>query len=307
MTGATPNTSRLLVLAAALCFATTGTAQELGPAGLEPVAVGAARIAVGGALLALFAWWLGRRRPTTRRASEMAPATLGAIAVAVAVYQLSFFASVRLTGVAVGTVVALGSAPAFAGLAGRLAGEGPLGARWALSTALACGGVALLVVAGAGATEIDPLGIGLALVSGSGYATYTVASKRLLSAGHAPEQVMACGFGAAALLLLPVLILAGGAELATPGGIGLAVYLGVVPTALAYVLFARGLRRISAGETATLTLAEPLTAAALGVLVLGEHPGALAALGAAITLAGLVVLAVPVPAWPRRLTPAPVR
>src|SRR4051794_4616241 len=52
MTGATPNTSRLLVLAAALCFATTGTAQELGPAGLEPVAVGAARIAVGGALLA---------------------------------------------------------------------------------------------------------------------------------------------------------------------------------------------------------------------------------------------------------------
>src|SRR4051794_41580556 len=74
MTGATKNSSCLLVLAAALCFATTGTAQELGPAGLEPVAVGAARIAVGGALLALFAWWLGRRRPTTRRVSEMAPA-----------------------------------------------------------------------------------------------------------------------------------------------------------------------------------------------------------------------------------------
>jgi DME family drug/metabolite transporter len=307
MFGATPNSSRLLVLAAALCFATTGTAQELGPEGLEPVAVGAARIAVGGSLLALFAWWLGRRRHASKSVREMPPARLGAIAMAVAVYQLSFFAAVHLTGVAVGTVVALGSAPAFAGLAGRLAGDGPLGSRWALSTALACAGVTLLVVAGAGATEIDPLGIGLALVSGSGYATYTVASKRLLSDGHAPEQVMAFGFGAAALLLTPVLVLAGGAELATPQGLGLALYLGLVPTALAYILFARGLKRITAGETATLTLAEPLTAAALGVLVLGEHPGALAGLGAAITLTGLVVLAMPAPSWPRRLAPAPVR
>jgi DME family drug/metabolite transporter len=303
-TAAGLNTSRLLVLLAALCFATTGTAQELGPAGLEPVAVGSARIAVGGALLALFAYWQNRRNPSWKRVREMPPATLAAIAVAVAAYQLSFFAAVHLTGVAVGTVVALGSAPAFAGLAGRIAKDAPLGPRWAVSTALACTGVALLVIAGAGATEIDPLGIGLALVSGSGYATYTVASKRLLNNGHAPEQVMACGFGAAAILLLPVLVLAGGAQLATPGGLTLALYLGLIPTALAYVLFARGLRRLSAGETATLTLAEPLTAAALGVLVLGERPGALAAVGAAITLAGLVVLALPSPSRRLRVAPA---
>jgi DME family drug/metabolite transporter len=303
------NASRLLVLLAALCFATTGTAQELGPSGLEPVAVGAARIAVGGALLALFAWWQNRRRPSWKRVRDIPPATLAAIAVAVAAYQLSFFAAVHLTGVAVGTVVALGSAPAFAGLAGRVAGDAPLGRRWTVSTALACTGVALLVIAGSGAAAIDPLGIGLALVSGSGYATYTVASKRLLSNGHAPEQVMACGFGAAAILLSPVLVLAGGAELATTQGLTLALYLGLIPTALAYVLFARGLRRLSAGETATLTLAEPLTAAALGVLVLGERPGALAAVGAAITLAGLVVLALPTAARPKpvRLAPAPVR
>jgi DME family drug/metabolite transporter len=298
------NTSRLLVLLAALCFATTGTAQELGPSGLEPVAVGAARIAVGGSLLALFAYWQNRRRPSWKRVREMPRATLAAIAVAVAAYQLSFFAAVHLTGVAVGTVVALGSAPAFAGLAGRIAKDAPLGPRWAVSTALACTGVALLVIAGSGATRIDPLGIGLALVSGSGYATYTVASKRLLNNGHAPEQVMACGFGAAAILLSPVLILAGGAQLATTQGLTLALYLGLIPTALAYVLFARGLKRLSAGETATLTLAEPLTATALGVLVLGERPGALAAVGAAITLAGLVVLALPAPLRRIRLATA---
>jgi drug/metabolite transporter, DME family len=287
------NSSRLLVLLAALCFATTGTAQELGPSGLEPVAVGAARIAVGGALLALFAWWQNRRRPSWKRVRDIPPATLAAIAVAVAAYQLSFFAAVHLTGVAVGTVVALGSAPAFAGLAGRVAGDAPLGRRWTVSTALACTGVALLVIAGSGAAAIDPLGIGLALVSGSGYATYTVASKRLLSNGHAPEQVMACGFGAAAILLSPVLVLAGGAELATTQGLTLALYLGLIPTALAYVLFARGLRRLSAGETATLTLAEPLTAVLLGAVVLGERPGAVAIAGAALVLAGLLVLAAP--------------
>jgi DME family drug/metabolite transporter len=185
-----------------------------------------------------------------------------------------------------------------------MAGDAPLGPRWAVSTALACTGVALLVIAGSGATRIDPLGIGLALVSGSGYATYTVASKRLLDNGHAPEQVMACGVGAAAILLSPVLILAGGAQLVTTQGLTLALYLGLIPTALAYVLFARGLRRLSAGETATLTLAEPLTAAACGVLVLGERPGALAAVGAAITLAGLVVLALPAPLRRIRLAAA---
>src|SRR3954469_20023019 len=164
--------SRLLVLLAAICFATTGTAQELGP-DVQPVAVGAARIAVGGALLAAIAWWLSRRRRATAasgpvgagRPARMAPGVLAAIAVAVAIYQLAFFAAVHLTGVAVGTVVALGSAPAVAGLAGRLAGDAPLGRRWALSTALACAGVALLVLAGAGAADIDLRGIGLALVS----------------------------------------------------------------------------------------------------------------------------------------------
>ena len=48
------------------------------------------------------------------------------------------------------------------------------------------------------------------------------------------------------------------------------LFLGVVPTAVAYVLFARGLRGLQASEAATITLAEPVTAAALGVFVLGE-------------------------------------
>jgi DME family drug/metabolite transporter len=147
-------------------------------------------------------------------------------------------------------------------------------------------------------------GIALALCSGAGYAGYAVAGKRMLDGGGAPEAVMAAVFASAAVMLLPVLAVAPTQGLFTTEGVALALYLGAVPTALAYVLFARGLERIGAGETATLTLAEPLTATALGLLVLGERPGAAAAAGAALVLAGLVLLALG-PRAPSRAEAAP--
>jgi drug/metabolite transporter, DME family len=275
--------ARLQVLLAALCFGTTGTAQAVGP-GASPVAVGAARIVFGGLLLALVARGLRVRLPRVG-------APLIGMAVAVAVYQLSFFAAIRLTGVAVGTVVAIGTGPAAAGALGRLVNGERLSARWAQATALAAAGVVLL--AGDGGAAVDPTGVALAVTSGVGYASYTVLSKRMLDAGEAPEGVMAAGFGGAGLLLLPVLVAAGPGFLATPGGLAMAVYLAAVPTALAYVLFSHGLRRLSSGETATLVLAEPLTASALGVAALGEHPSAIAGAGALLVLAGLLVLAAP--------------
>jgi drug/metabolite transporter, DME family len=196
---------------------------------------------------------------------------------------------VKLTGVAVGTVVAIGTGPAAAGLLGRFVNRERLTARWGLATACAAAGVLLLACGGGG--TVDPSGIALAVAAGVGYAASTVLSKRLLVSGAAPEGVMAAGFGGAAVLLVPVLLLAGPGFLVDPAGLGMAVYLGAIPTALAYVLFARGLRSLSSGETATLVLAEPLTAALLGVVALGEQPSLTAAIGAALVLAGLVILA----------------
>ncbi|HEX8085181.1 MAG TPA: EamA family transporter [Solirubrobacteraceae bacterium] len=287
---------RALVLLAAVLFGTTGTAQALGPGG-SPLSVGAARVAVGAALLALAAWAVERHRRSaasqTRGATPAWPlGALAGAAVGIAGYQLSFFAAVDDTGVAVGTVVALGSAPALAGLLGRVVDGSPLTRRWAACTALATAGVVLLVLAGSDA-KVSALGVGLALVAGASYAAYTVGSKRMLAAGHAPEAVMARGFGLAALLLAPVLVVHGGGPLASSDGFLLALYLGAIPTALAYILFAHGLRLLTAGETATLTLAEPLTASVLGAVVLAERPGSLAIAGAALVLAGLAALALP--------------
>jgi DME family drug/metabolite transporter len=178
----------------------------------------------------------------------------------------------------------------FAGLLSRLTGGARLDRRWAACTAFATAGVAILV-GGGGPTEVSPLGVGLALCSGLGYAAYTVAAKRLLDGGHAPEAVMARTFGAGALILLPILPLTGFAAFASAPALATSLYLGAIPTALAYVLFARGLRRLPTAHVATLTLAEPLTAAALGTLVLGERLSAAAALGAAMVLGGLAALA----------------
>jgi drug/metabolite transporter, DME family len=289
--------ARVLVLLAAICFGTTGTAQALGP-DAAPVTVGATRIAVGGLLLLIVA------RAVPAAAARWPRRELVVIPGAIAIYQLSFFAAVDRTGVAVGTVVALGSAPAIAGIAGRLVDGEPLSARWAAATALACTGVVLLVLGGGGAS-VDPLGIMLAMVSGSGYATYTILAKRLLRLGHAPERVMAASFSLGALLLAPVLIVGDVAWLATGDGLALALFLGAIPTALAYVLFARGLKNLTPGETATLTLAEPLTAAGLGIVALGEQLDAAAATGAALVLAGLLALACPARAGGSGLAAAP--
>ena len=297
---------RLLILLAAVCFATTGTAQALGAAGASPVTVGEARIVVGALGLQLAAAVTagrGRRRPAW-------PATpaLWLAAAGVAGYQVAFFLAVRTTGVAVGTVVALGSAPVVTGALGLLTRQGRPGPRWVAATALAAAGLAVLTLAGrgtggtgggteaGGGGEVRPVGLLLALGAAVGYATYTLAVKRALTAGARPEAVMAACFTGGALLLSPVFLLLPVGWLATPRGALTALWLGVVPTALAYVLFARGLRGVSAAEASTLTLAEPLTAAGLGVVLLGERIAPVALGGAALLLAGLAALAVP---WPR--------
>jgi drug/metabolite transporter, DME family len=163
--------------------------------------------------------------------------------------------------------------------------------RWFGATGLACAGVVLLTLGGSAGGTVSASGVALALASGAGYAGYAVAGKRMLDRGGTPEGVMAAVFATGALILLPALALVPTADLFSAQGLALAAYLGVLPTALAYVLFARGLSRIGAGETATLTLAEPVTAMALGFAVLGERPGAAAVAGAALVLAGLAALA----------------
>jgi DME family drug/metabolite transporter len=272
-----------MALGAAVLWGTTGTARALGPAGAPPLAVGAARIAVGGAALVALALVRG----TLIRTWPPLPALASALAVAA--YQLSFFEGVARAGVAVGTILAIGSAPAFAGLLAWLAlGERP-GGRWIAATAVAVAGIALLALPDAAAPR-ETLALLLPLAAGASYAVYATATKRLLASAD-NVAVAAVSFGGGAVLLIPVLVSADMRWLADPRGIGAVLWLGLGATALAYLLFTRALTRLPVSHGATLSLAEPLTASLLGVIVLGERLGPAQLLGAALVAAGLTILA----------------
>lgn len=287
---ATSSRGAWLVLAAAVCWGTTGTAQAFAPAGATPLAVGAVRLAIGGTALLWLA--LGRRR---LHRGNWRPAPTAAAIIGIALYQICFFAAVRATGVAAGTVVAIGSAPILAGLIGLIfLGERPT-LRWMVATLFAVAGCTLLV-AGGGELTINPVGILLALGAGGSYAAYSAASKSLLRSHH-PDAVNAVAFFGGALLLAPLLLFVDLSWLATPRGLAVALELGLVATTLAYVLYLRGLTLIPTATAVTLALMEPLVAATLGVVVLGERLTPVAWAGVALLLAGLAILTV------RRLAP----
>jgi drug/metabolite transporter, DME family len=274
------------VLLAAALFGTTGTAQALGPDTTTPLGVGAARLLVGGLALIAVLPLLGHR---PGEAVSLWRTRSGLVAGScTALYQVCFFAGVQRAGVALGTLAAIGSGPVLAGLLARVVlGERP-GRAWATATALCVGGLALLVLEGS-ASDADVLGVLLAVAAGLGYASYTVLAKRLMAGGASSAPVMAAAFGLGGLLLLPVLLLQPLGWLATPGGLALALYLGLITTTLAYVLFGRGLAVLAAGPVTTLVLAEPLVATVLGTTVLGERLALAGAVGAGLVLVGLAV------------------
>jgi drug/metabolite transporter, DME family len=289
---------RFSVLAAAVLWGTSGTAQALGPAQASPVAVGFGRLLIGAAVLTAIAGH--REAGSLRHVLRVGRVPALCAAVATAVYQAAFFSAVAFTGVAVGTVVALGSAPVFTGMLARLTvGERPE-PRWGIATGLAVGGCTLILAPWrAGPAAVSPLGVALALLSGFTYGLYTVSAKQLLLRGVPPLGMLAVTLGGGVLVLAPFVagLTAAGHVTVRPllsvGGVGMLVWLGVVTTAAAYILYTRGLRRVPAATVGSLALAEPLTASALGLLALGERPGPSTLAGAALLFAGLLLLALP--------------
>lgn len=285
----------MAAVAAAALWGTTGTAQALGPDGTDPVSVGALRITLGSVVLGLLATTgLGRAGGTSVRAGRLpAGAVLLVGGACVAAYQACFFVGVARAGVAVGTVVALGVAPLATGMLGLLLDERP-DRRWALSTVVAVTGVVLLVLgAGAAGPSVDLLGVAAAVGAGTAYAGYTVAGRTLLLRGANGVRVMAWFFAAGTVLLLPVLVTSDLGWLGGLRGTAMVVWLGAVATGLSYLLFQHGLARLDARTVGTLSLAEPVTATLLGVLLLREQLSPLTAVGIGVVVVGLLVTALP--------------
>ena len=203
-------------------------------------------------------------------------------------YNLAFFAGVKATGVAVGTALALGSGPIWAGLLQILSGRAPSGHWWA-GTILAVAGGVLLVLGRGDALQADPAGIALCLVAGLTYALYAILNKHLVHRAD-PGVVTLAVFSVAALIALPAAWLWAGELDITGRGWTVVIFLGVAATGIAYLLFSNGLRGITAATGVSLALMEPITAFLLAIAVIGERPELAAYLGLAALLTGLSIV-----------------
>ncbi|MGI5213737.1 DMT family transporter [Plantactinospora sp. CA-290183] len=260
---------------------------------LAPMAVATYRLGIGGAVILAFLAVVGRRWPRHRAAWTR----IVVVGLLSALYQASYFGAVALTSVSLATLITIGTAPVLVLAVQAVTGRSRLDRRAVTASCLALAGLGLLV--GLPADGFAPVAVlssaGLALASAAGFATLTLVGVRPV-AGLDELATTGLGFTVGGLLLAP--FAAAGAGLGfTPGlpALALLVALGTGPTALAYLLYFRGLRTVEAGTAALMALLEPLVGALLAALLLGDRLGPVGLAGAAL-LGAAVVLAARVPA-----------
>jgi DME family drug/metabolite transporter len=221
-------------------------------------------------------------------------------------YQPTFFTGTQMNGVAVGTVVALGSAPIITGVLNGIVRRDRPTVRWMMATAIAMTGVVLVSgILGATTTPMtsDVIGVAASVGAGASYSLYTVSSKVLLDRGWSARSTMGAVFGCAAILSVPELIATPTDWLATPSGIALALWLGIATIAVGYLLFGWGLQHLNPTTVSTLTLAEPLGATVLGLAVLHEHLSVTSIAGVGVIALGLTLLTLPTRSTTPRVAP----
>jgi DME family drug/metabolite transporter len=251
--------------------------------GLGPVAVSFWRTVIGVLLLA--AVWRPRSHPAVRRPWWVTLVT----GVGLALYQTAYYAAVACSGVAVATVLTLGSAPILIAVAARFFIGERLGRAGAAAVGVAPIGLTLVVGASDLGASANLAGVGLALLSAAGYAAVTVLHRQL--GGVDPARTTLHGFVVAGVCLAPFAAVEGlwperGHVAETVVLLG---YLGLFSTAVAYSLFFASLGTLRATTVSMVSLIEPVTAAALAVVFLGEHVTASAVAGGVILLGSVVV------------------
>lgn len=277
----------LFIAVAAVAWGTSGIAGRFaGDLGIAPLTVAAARIIVAALVLLPLAAATGAPAMPARRGARVGVVAVG---VLLAGYQAAYFSSVRAAGVTVATLVALGLAPVLVAVASPLAGDARPDRRTWTAVALAVLGLLLLVGGAGAAVPADgnlALGVAFGVVCALGFSGVNLVGRTL--GDVAPLRLVAVAFGVGGVLMAPVVLVHGAPD--TARGMALLGYLGVVPTAVAYVLFFRGVSRVPATASALLVLLEPVTAGVLAVGLLGERLTATGIVGAVTVLSAVLLV-----------------
>ncbi|MEV4536881.1 DMT family transporter [Asanoa sp. NPDC049518] len=281
----------LYILVAAVAWGTAGAGAAIlyDTSGLGPIAVSFWRFAFGVLLLGAVQLATRQRRPATRQPFRQVLITgLGLV-----VFQTAYFAAVQYAGLAIATVVTLGSGPILIAIGARLTSDERLGRGGALTVTLALFGLLLLVGGGGATTGSAPmLGLTCAAVSATGYAAVTLLNRRS-GPTNDPLSTTLGGFTVGLVCLFPVALVEGLLPTAgeTTQTVALLAYLGAAPSALAYALFFAGLAVVRATTASVLALAEPVAAAVIAVLWLDERLTVWATAGSVLLGVAVVALA----------------
>jgi drug/metabolite transporter, DME family len=255
---------------------TAGTVAAIYAINTPSPVIGFVRLSIGAITLLILAPFLGGKLSQLPRLITRPGVWI--MAASSASYQVFFFASVDRAGVATAALITVGCIPVSAGIVGWIFLRERPSKIWYISTAIAISG---LVIASLGELQTnDATGLIFAVIAGSGIGAYINAAKIEVRAGGHSSQLPGMAFLLGSIGLFFVVR----SDLLqvewTTQTILLAVYLGAVTMGIANGIQMLGLRGISPGVASTMMLADPVTAAVLGVVVLGE----------AVTLTGTVGL-----------------
>lgn len=220
-------------------------------------------------------------------------------ALSIAIYPLAFYGAMRLAGVTVGTVITIGSAPLLSALIEYLLDRRNLTLQWSVGALVGLIGMGLISVAEnlsqgevVGGDSV-PLGVFLGLIGGLTYALYSWSARKMMLQGTRSSVAMGATFGLGGLLLMPVLIATGGPFLASWTNAAVGIYMAAVPMFLGYLSFGFGLARVEPSMATVITLLEPVVAAVLAVLIVGERLPNLGWIGVVLVVGCLVIITMP--------------
>ncbi|ATL26109.1 DMT family transporter [Streptomyces formicae] len=290
----------LSLIVAGIAWGTAGAAASLvfQDSDMGPVSLSFWRCA-GGFLLLLAARTVRSRRTRTYKAAAGEPLgrrirRIAVTGVALTVFQTAYFAAVQETGLAVGTVVTMGSGPVLIALGARFAMGERLGGGGVVAVVGALAGLVVLVLGG-GDAAVRPVGVVWGLVSGAAYAAMTLVTRWWGRDGGADSSdTTVWAFAVVSLCLLPLAAAEGLVpHTAEPARVGVyLLYIAAVPTAVAYALYFAGAAVVRSATVSVIMLLEPVSAAVIAVVLLGEELTVATVAGTVLMLAAVTGLAV---------------
>ncbi|MBO0149581.1 EamA family transporter [Vibrio sp. Vb2424] len=276
----------LSILFASTLWGTTGTAASLAP-DVSALAIGAFSMGIGGFMQACLS---AKSLKRDFRKVVHKKKTLLISIIALATYPQAFYSSMRFTGVAIGTVISISTAPFFSALLECLFSRNQtITKRWMMSFAIGVIGITLLLASESSANslfdqDMKHWGVLLGLLAGLTYAIYSWGVKAMIDHGIESQTAMGSVFGIGGVLLLPTLFITGDNLFASSTNTAVMLYMALIPMGLGYVAFGFGLRFVTASGASILTLFEPVIAAALAVAIVGEEISFIGWVGITLTL-----------------------